>query len=293
MLKLIQLYFQALSAVAPTVAAKSAFNFFQRTRNRKIRLKERQFMQEAHNFKVPHHHEDIDCYELGNPEGNLVLLVHGWESNAGSMGAIAYELVDKGFHVVAFNLPAHGFSKLKKANLKVCQSAMRAVLEYIQPSEKFSIVSHSFGSAVTAYSLAGTRFQADKIVFLTNPNKLSNIFREFARIVHLGTESYVKMCQLATDLLGERVDDISVEDKGKQMQYNKILMVHDRYDRIIPYHNSVFVRGALRNSRLITLNKVGHYKMLWNKDVIQHISDFLCVRTISIPRQDKSQRLAS
>lgn len=293
MLTLIRIYYQILSYFAPAWAGKMAFNLFQKTRNKKIRSNEKKFYSESHHFKVPHHLEDINCYEMGDPNGNLVLLVHGWESNAGSMSAIAYELVEKGFHVIAFNLPAHGNSQLKKANLKICRSSYLAVLEYIQPSERFSIVSHSFGSAVTAYSMANTRFKADKIVFLTNPNKISNIFKDFASYIKLGGKAYEAMTALATELIGEPVEQVSVERSGMEMNYNKILFIHDRYDRILPYHNSVFVSGALPNSRLITLTKVGHYKMLWNENVINHITNFLCVRTVDFISQHDNQRIAS
>lgn len=293
MLTLIRLYFKTISLLFPKLAGKIAFNLFQKTRNRKIRNKERSFMESANKFKVPNHLEDIDCYEVGDPKGNLVLLVHGWESNAGSLAAIAYELVDKGFHVIAFNLPAHGYSKLTKANLKVCKNAFLAVLDYIQPSETFSIVSHSFGSAVTAYSMANSRFKADKVVFLTNPNKLTNIFSEFAHFIKLSSKAHKHLNTLASKLLREKIEHINVAEKGLQMGYNKVLLIHDRYDRIIPYHNSVFVSGALKNSELITLNKVGHYKMLWNKDVIKFVTDFLCVKTAQLNPEADRERMAS
>ena len=121
MMKLIQLYFKTFSRFAPELVGKQAFNLFQKTREKSIRPNENRFYNMSRHFKVSHHIEEIDCYEMGSPDNPMVLLVHGWDSNAGSMGGIAFELVEQGYFVVAFNLPAHGFSKLKKANIKICR----------------------------------------------------------------------------------------------------------------------------------------------------------------------------
>ncbi len=100
MLQIIQSYYKVMSAIAPQVAGKQAFSLFQKTRTKKIREKEKQFYNLSRNFKIGNKPEDIDCYEMGKPSDKLVLLVHGWESNTGSLGAIAIDMVEKGYHVV-------------------------------------------------------------------------------------------------------------------------------------------------------------------------------------------------
>jgi len=52
-----------------------------------------------------------------------VILVHGWDSNAGSMSKIAEALVKKNKRVIAFNLPGHAFSKSSSTNLIECKDA--------------------------------------------------------------------------------------------------------------------------------------------------------------------------
>jgi alpha-beta hydrolase superfamily lysophospholipase len=153
MLLLTRLYFKTLSILWPSKAGEKAFYAFQRTRRLPFKKAEIKFYETARRFEVVHPNEKVNAYELGDPKGKLVLLVHGWESNAGSMGAIANRLSREGYRVVALDLPAHGKSALAHTNLHECREALRAVIYQLRPAS-FSIVSHSFGSAVSAFALA-------------------------------------------------------------------------------------------------------------------------------------------
>ena len=102
---IIRLYFRMLSGLFPRLAASHAFHLFQRPINRVTKPLEKSFLQHVKAFKIPHDPEPIECYELGPEDGRIAILVHGWESNAGSMAAIATSLADQGYRVVTFNLP--------------------------------------------------------------------------------------------------------------------------------------------------------------------------------------------
>lgn len=290
---LINLYFRILSKLSPLTAGNQAFLLFQTTRKLKTKKREVEFYNTAHHFKIPYYLEDIDCFEIGDPTGKTVLLVHGWDSNAGSMAGIAYRLVEKGYHVVAFNLPAHGSSKLKRANLKICKEVFHAVVERLKPSDTFSVVAHSFGSAVTAYGLSTSRFRVDKLVFLTNPNKLSNIFNDFRIFIGLSLKAYHNLLESVQKLIGESVDSVSIENYSNRIKYNHLLLIHDYYDKILPYQNSVDVRSKWRNSSMITFHKIGHYRMLWNEEVIEEVTKFLEAKTIKLNSNDNLESMAS
>lgn len=293
MITIIKIYFKLISAIMPRLAARQAILLFQTPRKIKFKKAESEFFAHAPSFKVPFYLENISCYQLGNPEGKLVLLIHGWDSNAGSMAGMAYDLVEKGFHVISFNLPAHGYSKLKRTNLKYCKEAFRAVVDYIKPKEPFSVVAHSFGSAVTAFSLSDSNYSTDKLVFLTNPNKLTNIFHEFKSFIGLRDRSYTFLKIEVKKMLGEIIEDISIENYSSRIKYNKLLLVHDYYDKVLPYQNSVNVQSKWKEAEMITFHKIGHYRMLWNKEVIETVSDFLEAKTIKFDTKPISNALVS
>ncbi|WP_420579890.1 alpha/beta fold hydrolase [Reichenbachiella sp.] len=272
MIKLIQTYFKIASAIAPRMAGNQAFELFQRPLNKKIRQKEMAFFRVAKMFKIKHYLEDIQCYELGNPDGQLVLLVHGWESNAASMSAIGLKLAEAGHHVILFNLPAHGFSKLKKANIKICKEVLLEVINHLNPKQPFSIVSHSFGSAVTAYALSKTTHKVDQLIFLTSPNKITQIFEDYASFIKLSKKALNQLCHKAENLLHEPLEGISADSFHKKIRYNRLLLIHDTNDKIIPKANSIAIYNQWPKSELHFIENTGHYKMLWDKKTLDRIS---------------------
>lgn len=264
----LRMYYRVLSAIWPARAGKKAFLLFQTVRNRTFRDREFPFYKAANRFTAPWDKEDITCYELGDPKGKTVVLVHGWDSNAGSMSAIGFELARRGYHVVAFDLPAHGYSKLKRTHLRESAEALQAVIQRIHADEPVSIVSHSFGSGVSSFALSRFDIKVDKLVYLTSPNRLADVFGEFKSLIKLGDKAFAKVVKMANTVLGEPVLNVSVATSSRNIRFNDFLILHDRQDRIIPFQRSAAIHMAVPESELIELEGTGHYRMLWDEKVI-------------------------
>ncbi|SHJ72841.1 Pimeloyl-ACP methyl ester carboxylesterase [Reichenbachiella agariperforans] len=282
MKKIIQIYFQFISILSPSWAARQAFSMFQIPMNKKIRQKELPFFETSHGFKVPWHLEKIQCYELGPKDGSLIFCVHGWESNAACFSAIAHRLADNGHRVILFNLPAHGFSKLKRANLKICAEAFLAVIAYMNPKEPFSVVAHSFGSAVSSYALSKTTYTVDHLIFLTTPDQIREVFQEFADFVRLSQAAFLKTLAIAEELLDESIDQVRVSTIGKKLNYQNLLIIHDTKDKVISIEKAQIVQQHWKKSRLIEIEGTGHYRMLWNPEVIQKVSEQIGILASSV-----------
>lgn len=274
-LSFLRLYYSLYSVISPRQAGAKAFRLFQKTRKLPLKKVEQEFYNQARPFEIKHPNESIYAYETGNPDGKLVVLVHGWESNAGSMGAIARVLATEGYRVVTLDLPAHGKSTLRYANLHICREALRALIFHLNPTAPFSIVSHSFGSAVSTYALSGSRYEVDQFIMLTSPNRLIDIFNEFKNIIGLGNKAYQYLLNKAESILNERVETVTVEDKARDIRVKAITILHDINDKVLPYANSLRLGSKLPQAELITLKDVGHYRMLWNADVIKRIQTSL------------------
>ena len=274
-LKIVRMYFKIGSAIAPKSTAKRGFKMFQKVRIKSIRKREMEFFETAKKFTVSGTYETIDCFELGNLSGDLVLLVHGWESNAGSMSQLAFRFARLGYRVVAFNLPGHAQYKRSSTNLLECFTSMIEVMDYLNPSKPISIVSHSFGSVVMANALSRSKYKVDRLVILTSPNKIEDIFLEFKRIVALGNKAYKIMLNSSEKFLGEPLSTLDAVHNLNKIEYKELLIIHDENDRILPYSNSKVINENTRDSSIITLKKVGHYKMLWFEEVIEQAVSFV------------------
>jgi pimeloyl-ACP methyl ester carboxylesterase len=273
---ILKLYFRSISFLLPRYAGLKAFKLFQKVRIKNIRKREERFFKEAHEFKVIWSKEDLLCYEIGSTNKKLVFLLHGWESNSGSLSKFAFELSKNNYRVISFDLPGHSKYKSNYTNLVECREAFKNLLEHIKPDKPFSVISHSFGSAVCTYTLSKLNYKLDKIVFLTSPNSILEIFKEFKMLIGLSNQSFTFFVQKANKLAKEEIKNINIDEKLKQIDFSKLLLIHDKYDKVIPIKNSEEIKKLNPgNTKLIKYSKIGHYKMLWNDQVIGDTIRFL------------------
>lgn len=276
--KLIQNYFKITSAIAPNFAAKQGVKVFSKVRLKKIKTKEIEFFTLSKDFSVPFkNHKPLKCYESGNPNGKLIFLIHGWDSNIGSLTLFAKGLIEtNNYRIIGISLPAHGYHDEKRTNMVESGEAFKTVLEHINPQEEFDVIAHSFGSGVTTMGLASSDYKADKVVFLTAPNKVKNIFKEFKEFVKMGDKAYDNMLAIARNkILNEPIENYTIAKKLKKASFNELLIIHDEFDKILPFKNSEEIVEMHPNIKLHKMQKIGHYRMLWNPEIVQITKNFL------------------
>jgi pimeloyl-ACP methyl ester carboxylesterase len=269
-------YLNFLSVVAPKYGGKVAVNLFQRVRLKTPKRREQIFFTKAKSFKIPFEKEAIFAYELGNPNGKLVFLVHGWDSNAGSLGKIADALIaTNNYRIIAFDLPAHHQALNKYTNLFEAKNAFKQVLKEINPQAEFSVVAHSFGAAVTAFALSETKYKVNKIVFLSGNDVLEDVFRQFQKTIGFNDKIYNEVAKWTHKIIKQPLKELVVSDRLKQIDFKQLLLIHDKKDKVLPFKNAESLHQKIENSVLIPFEKIGHYRMLWNDDVVNETVDFL------------------
>ena len=272
---ILRLYFKSISLFFPKFAGLKAFKLFQKVRIKIIRKIEEGFYKEVHQFRVSFPKEDLLCYEIGSENKNLVFLLHGWESNAGSLSKFAFQLSKNNYRVISFDLPGHAKYKSNYTNLVECRDAFSKLIEYIKPDKPFSVIAHSFGSAVCTYTLSKLNYKLDKLVFLTSPNSILEILNDFKNLIGLSSHSFTYFLQKANLLANEEIKNINVDEKLKLLDFSKLLLIHDEHDKIISIKNSEEIKKMnMENTQLIKYSKIGHYKMLWNDKVVEDTLQF-------------------
>lgn len=274
-IKILRVYFKFIAFVSPRLGGKSAFKLFQKVRRKKILKREEDFFKKAEHFKIPFMKDELHCYESGDQGGDLIFLVHGWDSNAGSLSNFAFELASKGYRVISFDLPGHSLSRSNRSNLFECKEAFKSLLDNFKPDKPFSVISHSFGSGVVSYALSELDYKVDKMVFLSVPNYFKDFFSDFKRFIDIDDKAYKYMIKEANILLGESLDELCVEEKLRFVEFRQLLLIHDKYDKILPYKNSEQVFRSTDKATIKTYEKIGHYRMLWNDDVLKDTMSFI------------------
>lgn len=272
-IKLYRFYLNILAVIAPKYGGKVAFNLFQKVTLKTFKEKELKFYDNVKHFKVKLKNEDLHCYETGNPNGKLIFLVHGWNSNAGSLAKIANTLTN--YRVISFDLPAHAFAKSKRTDLYICKEAFKTLIKFANPQEPFSVISHSFGSIVSAYALSETDFKTDKLVILSSNNRLEDVFLYFRKMIGFNSKIYKEFKMIIQKYFKEGVKNMITSDKLKLIGLEQMIIIHDRFDKVIPFSEAEAIHKSVKNSILIPFEKIGHYRMLWNDDVVRETIQFI------------------
>jgi pimeloyl-ACP methyl ester carboxylesterase len=276
-LKFIKIYLNFLSVVNPNYGGKIAIKIFQKVNIKKIKPKEEAFYQKVKSNTLEHIYtkKEFNYYELGSPNGKLVFLVHGWDSNAGSLLKFAFELAQKEYRVISIDLPSHAYSEGTHTNLFICKDALINLINHINPKEEFSIIGHSFGAAVATYTLAELNLAVNKIVLLSANNIMRDVFKDYQKFMGFNEVIYTEVCNWVKNTIDKDLDSLVLTDKLKQISYNSLLIIHDKYDKVLAFKSALEIKEAIPESILIPFEKIGHYRMLWNDDVVRETINFI------------------
>ena len=95
-------------------------------------------------------------------------------------------------------------------------------------------------------------------------------------MIGLSNRSFTYFVQKANLLANEEINDINIDEKLKLLDFSKLLLIHDEFDKIIPIKNSEEIKKInAKKTQLIKYSKIGHYKMLWNDKVVEDTMHFL------------------
>lgn len=225
----------------------------------------------ARAFRIDSGPRDLPAWEWGDGgEAPTVMLVHGWNGHAGQMGALAGPLVDAGFHVVAFDLPAHGRAAGRRTTLPEMARAVEGVARRLRPVH--AIVAHSLGATASAIAVA-RGLDVRRLVLLAPPAEPEPFARAFARAIGLPDARVPGM--LAS--LREEVGDFEALDLRRlaPAMSARLLLLHDPADREVPFAHARAIVERWPDARLATVEGAGHLRMLGDARVVRQAVSFL------------------
>jgi pimeloyl-ACP methyl ester carboxylesterase len=266
MLKFYQSYLKFISIISPKLASNIAFKLFCTPINKKLREREIEVIKIAKSESLKFEDTFIKKYTWGKGS-KTALLVHGWESNAGSLGAFVKLLTENDYEVIGFDCPAHGQSGGKQTTL--FRNSDAALLICNQIGHIDIAITHSFGSVVLMNAILNNKnISLDKLVMITTPNELQKAFDDFYNLLKINHRVKQKMEQKIEKRYNIKIKEMTASVLCHQLHLKHAIIVHDRQDKVIPFHNAEIVAKNLKNCQLIPIENAGHYKILWDKRVI-------------------------
>ena len=217
--------------------------------------------------------------------GPSVLVVHGWGSHSARFLELISELQEKGFSVVGFDFSAHGESKGRNTNMPDCAAAIKKINAIYGPFE--ATVSHSFGGLCTAW-VASEIDLAPKHIFLSPLGAAIQAVEQFGVFTGIPGKVLARMKKKIEKRFSFDFSSVNMNSlKGKLPE--KLMVIHDKEDRIIPLESSLEWAENDTSVRFIKTEGLGHNRILSDKNIVQEISTFIGKPKSNIKQQMMSE----
>ena len=253
----------ASAAVSPTLAGDIAYRLFFTTSPRMpVRPADAATHADARNGRRTVRGLEVTTYEWGSGP-RTILLLHGWRGRASQFAPLVRELIAEGFHVVAFDAPAHGSSGGRTTDIRDWIDAAEQLQTAHGPFH--AIIGHSFG-ALAAVTMARSTVPAPAVAAIAGAASPDAFLAQFAEDVHLDAAT-------AARLSARFQRRLQLDAAGVSARYDAalhplpsdtaLLIVHDRDDRRMPDHDSLRLHEAHgERSRLVRTEGLGHTRVL-------------------------------
>lgn len=268
--KSIGLYLNLLSYVFPKKASQLAYAFFSEPREGKLsKGKLPLILQEAQTEKFQHQEHSFQTYTW---KGNdtVILLVHGWESNASRWETLLPYLKKSGSTIIAIDGPAHGLSSGKEFNIPQYAEFIHIAVEKFKPQ---FLIGHSIGGKTCLYYQSVYQNDAlKKMVILGSPSDFNIILHNYITLLSLNSriynalkDHYLDAFKLNLDLFSGKLFASKIKTKG--------LIAHDIDDTVVLFEEGKKIAGAWENAIFIETKGLGH--SLHDDELYKKVSRFL------------------
>ena len=268
--KSVGLYINILSFVSPTKATQLAYTLFSKPRDGKLtKAKLPKILRETENRTYNHKGESFQTYTW---KGNdtVILLVHGWESNASRWKKMLPYLKESGSTIIAIDAPAHGLSSGKEFNIPQYATFIDIVVQEFKPQY---LIGHSLGGKTCLYYQS--KYQnttIEKMVILGSPSDFKIILNNYIKLLSLNTtiskgleNHYLNHFKLKLEHFSGKLFASTIKTKG--------FIAHDTDDSIVLFEEGKKIASTWKDSVFIETNGLGH--SMHDDDLYHKVSRFL------------------
>jgi len=268
--KSIGIYINLLSFVFPKKASQLAYAIFSEPRSGKLSKNNLpKILQESKTETFRYEEHQFQTYTW---EGNdiVVLLVHGWESNASRWENLLPYLKKSGSTIIAIDGPAHGLSSGKEFSIPKYAEFIHIAVEKFQPKY---LIGHSIGGKTCLYyQSVYQNDKIEKIVVLGSPSDFKIILQNYIALLSLN----YKISKALEDHYSEHFK-IKLEHFSGQLFASKLnvkgLVAHDIDDTVVLFEEGKKIASTWKNVVFIETKGLGH--SMHDDELYEKVSRFL------------------
>lgn len=268
--KSIGFYINFLGILYPKKATYLAYKIFSQPRIGKLNPNQLpKLLQEANHEILEYKHHKIQTYTWKGNQ-NVVLLVHGWESNTMRWKKLLPYLKKTESTIIAIDAPAHGLSSGKEFNAILYSEFIEVAVNKFQPK---ALIGHSVGGMASYfYQYKHQNPAIEKLVLLGAPSDLRIIFSNYVALLSLNSKMSIALENYFVQKFNLQLDDFSGKQFCKQLQ-TKGIVAHDTKDKIVAYSEGEKIGKSYTNAKFITTHGFGH--SLHKDDLYEEIANFV------------------
>lgn len=261
-----------VSTLFPSQVVAFAFDRLTNPQVKKLRANELAVLEKSSKEILKFQGFDIQLYTWKGGD-NKVLMVHGWEGQAGNFADLIEVLVQHNYTVHAFDAPSHGFSSGGRTSLFGFTELVGVLIRKYAVSK---LVSHSFGGVATTFALFNNKdLEIERYVLLTTPDKFTERIDDVAEQIGITNKVKRKLIDRLEKDTQLDVNSLNVSRFVQSINVSKSLIIHDKEDKVVPLHRSKNVHKHWKNSEFMVVEGTGHFRILRTKAVIDKTLKFL------------------
>ena len=269
--KLLRYTINFLTRYFPKKSLALSYYFFTTPRKGRLKGSLPLFLAKAKQKKLYIEADFIQTYQLGSDKP-VVLLIHGWESNASRWEQlIAY--LGSNYTFVCIDAPAMGKSSGRGFNVLTFSKFIGQALDFYQPQ---FVVAHSLGGFAYLYQLTQKDYpHIQKTVLLGCLDAFEQIVCNYQKMVGFSDAAYLLLKAKLESLTGDALENYR-STLFSASNRSATLIVQDREDPIIPLRSAHHIYAQTQDAKLFETEGLGH--SLQDKTVYEAIGGFISLK---------------
>lgn len=267
--KSIGIYINVLSYINPKKSFELAYQLF--SQPRKGRITEQRFPKTLQKADQETHVYGEHRFQSYTWKGNddIILLVHGWESNASRWKKMLPYLKSTGKTIIAIDAPAHGLTSGKEFNVPVYAELLNELVQKYNPK---IAIGHSIGGNAIAYFQAHYKHNFEKIILLGAPSDFMVILNNYIKMLSLNKRTHKAFTEYVKTRFEKSIDYFSA---AKFLENNTIpgIIAHDTNDAVVLFEEGKKIANSWKSASFIETNGLGH--SMHNDDLYKTITEFI------------------
>ncbi len=259
-----------LSYFQPKKATQIAYRLFSEPRKGKL-LKDNlpNFLLDIPSQRFPADEHHLETY-IWKGNDNVILLVHGWESNTARWEQLLPYLQRTGSTIVAIDAPGHGLSGGSEFNVIKYASYINVAMKEYKPNV---LIGHSIGGAACIYYQSQYQNQdLEKMVVLGAPSDYTIIVSNYVNLLSLNNRMQRLLERAFSEKFNKEISEFSMAAFAKEIQVPG-LIVHDIKDDIVAFGEGQKIAAEWKNADFIETEGLGH--SLHDDEVYERIVAFI------------------